>query len=205
MRPGAALIAEGIEVRQSQHADLLWSWGPQPRRDGHWARGDVWRYAVPWSPVGLPVDDDLPAANRYFADGIHLAFIPRSLESGKVLGDFPAFASHLASLIALKRDVAPLLDGCRFVDTVGIACDGAYAKGYAAADGLAVVVANVTGDDVHAALRVDRARHRVAAAPSRTRSTRGGDAACTPTTDGLTVALAPYEVAVVAFDPEETP
>ncbi|MGH2380197.1 MAG: DUF6259 domain-containing protein, partial [Candidatus Limnocylindria bacterium] len=134
------LIAEGFEIRSSQHADLLWCWTDRLKPGRRQSHPEVWRYTLPGIPIALTIDDDLPTANRWFAQGVHLAIVPRSLESGKRLSDFPGFAAHVGQLIALRAACADDLAIERYVDTVGIVASDAVATGYRGSDVLALVV-----------------------------------------------------------------
>jgi len=195
------LIAEGMEIRSSQQADLLWCWTDRLKPGRRQSHPEVWRYTLPGAPIALTIDDDLPTANRWFAQGVHLAIVPRSLESGKRLSDFPEFAAHVRRLIALRAACGDDLAIERYVDTVGIIASEAVATGYRGPDVLVLVVANVRDEPVTASVGVDASRHRVTTGTAGTRSSLGTVGETGVAGDGdqlrVTLPLEPFEVQVV--------
>ncbi len=143
--PDAILIGEGIELLSSQVLDLGWCW--TFRRDGLNTRGpsnpEVMRYTLPWYRFAMPLDDDIETANQWFVLGMHLAIVPRSLESGKTLSEFPEFAAHISRLVKLYDQLESFLIDGRFMDTVGLSIEGAFARVYLTDTQVAVVIANL--------------------------------------------------------------
>lgn len=193
----AILIGEGAEVVTSQHLDLGWHWEFR-EKDGplQLPNPEVTRYTLPRLRFGLPLADDIPTANRWFALGLYLAVIPRGLESGKRLSDFPRFAEHLSRLAALRGRLERSLVHGTFVDDAGIAAEGALAKVYATDDELAVVVASLASDRRRATVRIDPTRW--ARANEATVSTLAGhDYPAALADDTVTLDLDGYEVRVI--------
>jgi hypothetical protein len=202
--PNALLISEGIELLASQAVDLGWSWVERRKPNPSQSNPEVSRYTLPWFTFALPLDDDVAAANHWFALGVHLAFIPRSLESGKKLSDFPEFARHLRRLIELRHRQRRRLSIDRFIDDVGINSAGAFVCAYAGATELAVVAANLSDMKSIAEIEIDANHHDLQGTSFQKDSTesdqlvgqaeRRGSATCWKQT------LQPYEVAVYIFE-----
>lgn len=144
----AILIGEGIELLSSQVLDLAWCW--TFRHNGLRTAGpsnpEVIRYTLPWSRFAMPLDDSIATANLWFVLGMHLAVVPRSLDSGKKLSDFPAFATHVAQLVKLYHQLEGFLIDGRFMDTVGLSFEGGFAKVYMADKQVSLVIANLQGE-----------------------------------------------------------
>jgi hypothetical protein len=203
--PDAILIGEGFEMLASQVLDLGWCWTQRYKAKG--ARRqfstEVMRYALPWSRLALPLDDDIPTANEWFVLGLHLAIVPRSLESGKLLSDFPAFAGHVASLVRLSADLEAFLVDGRFMDTVGLTAQGAFARVYIANGGLAVLIANLEDQPATCRFTLDGVCYGLADRAYRWRSCQGADTSSAARAQANhfvgEIALAPYEVGAAIF------
>lgn len=199
--PDSRLIAEGMEIRSSQQADLLWCWTDLLKPGRRQSNPEVWRYTVPGAPIALTIDDDLPTANRWFAQGIHLAIVPRSLESGKRLSDFPDFAAQVRRLIALRAACGDDLAIERYIDTIGIGASQVIATGYRGLDVFALIVANVRDEPVTASVELDASRHGLKAGTAGTRSSLGTIGETSVSDEGdlvrVTIPLQPFEVQVV--------
>lgn len=199
----AIVIGEGAEIVTSQHVDLGWHWEFR-EKDGplQLPNPEVARYTLPQLRFGLPLADDIPTANRWFALGLYLAVIPRGLESGKRLSSFPRFAEHLSRLVVLRSRLERTLVHGTFVDDVGITAEGALAKAYATHDELAVVVVNVVSDACRATIRIDRNRW-ACAADTIVSSLDGHDCPGVLVDETVTLELDCYDVQVLTLTREQ--
>ncbi len=190
------LVGEGWELLASQSMDMGWVWSGQPN-------AEVFRYTLPWARVARAVHVDPGDANRNFILGIHLAIIPKGIESGKKLSDFPEFAQHVARLSSFRERTERFwVDGI-FEDDLGLRLTGAFGKVYRTSTEVVVMIANLTGRPSNAKFELETRRHKIKgnsfAMISSIEHSSEGDAENGGDVLKVSKALGPYEVVAVVF------
>lgn len=190
------LVGEGWELLASQTMDMGWVWFGE-------SNAEVFRYTLPWARVARAVDIDLGDANRHFVLGVHLAIIPKGIESGKKLSDFPEFAQHISSLADFRKKTERFwIDGV-FADNVGLKIAGAFGKVYKTPDEVAVMIANLTNQPSTVNFELDSVRYTIegmsfSVVSSSMHSGRGSAERLDGTLKG-NMTLSSYEVVAVVF------
>jgi hypothetical protein len=148
------LVGEGWELLASQSMDMGWVWTGQNN-------AEVFRYTLPWAKVARAVHIDENDANRQFILGIHLAIIPKGVESGKNLSDFPGFAQHISGLASLHEGTERFWTDGVFKDDIGLTVVGAFGKIYQTQNEIAVMIANLSGQPSSASFELDAVLHHI--------------------------------------------
>jgi hypothetical protein len=194
--PEAVLIGEGWEVLASQHLDSGWVWRLPPNPE-------VLRYTLPWVINSAAVQVDPESANRYLILGLHLAIVPAGIESGKTLGDFPAFAQHIARLAAFRRTTERFWVDGSFQDDLGLKASGVFAKVYQTSQEVAIMMANLKDAATTANFEINTERYGIATSKFSAVSSHVGTTDETGTREGVNLTgsrtFAPYEVAAIIF------
>ncbi|MGH9447843.1 MAG: hypothetical protein ACRD3O_19290, partial [Terriglobia bacterium] len=171
-------------------------WSGQPN-------AEVLRYTLPWVGVARAVDVDPGDANRNFVLGVHLAIVPKGIESGKKLSDFPKFAEHLARLSSFRKKTERFWVDGTFEDDLGLKLSGAFGKIYKTPKEVVVMIANLTSQPSDAQFELDIRRYNIGGASFSMISSSGhsGEGNAEEMGDMLKggKALGPYEVIAVLF------
>lgn len=194
--PDWRLVGEGWELLASQEMDMGWVWFGEPN-------AEVFRYTLPWARVARAVNVDSGDANRNFILGVHLAIIPKGIESGKKLSDFPKFAQHMARLSSFRDKTERFwVDGI-FEDDLGLTLTGAFGKIYKTPREVAVMMANLTSLPSNAKFELEIRRHKIKGNSFSTISSTGqpDEGIAENAGDILKVSkvLGPYEVVAAVF------
>jgi hypothetical protein len=152
--PNWRLVGEGWELLASQGMDMGWVWSGQPN-------AEVLRYTLPWVRVARAVDVDPGDANRNFVLGVHLAVIPKGIESGKKLSDFPKFAEHMARLSEFQKRTERFWVNGVFEDDLGLKLSGGFGKIYKTPTEVALMIANLASRPSDANFELDSRRHDI--------------------------------------------
>ena len=194
--PDAILIGEGCEVVASQVLDAGWVWRLPPNPE-------VFRYTLPWMILAAATDVDPAQANSCFVLGLHLAIMPKALDNGKKLSDFPEFAQHVSGLARFREKTERFWVDGAFQDDIGLRLSGAFGKVYKTRDEVAIMLANLTPEDAHANFELDSHRYGIAAASFSTISSSQSNGSGRAEKAGAilkgTISLGPYEVMAVVF------
>lgn len=152
--PNWRLVGEGWELLASQAMDMGWVWFGEPN-------AEVFRYTLPWARVARAVDVDPSDANRNFILGVHLAIIPKRIESGRKLSAFPKFARHMARLSGFRERTERFWVEGIFEDDLGLTLTGAFGKIYRTPAEVAVMMANLTSRPSDAKFELEIGRHKI--------------------------------------------
>jgi hypothetical protein len=194
--PDWRLVGEGWELLASQSMDMGWVWTGQNH-------SEVFRYTLPWAKVARAVHVDQSDANRNFVLGIHLAIIPKGVESGKSLSDFPEFAEHIGRLARFRKDTNRFWTDGVFQDDLGMKVDGAFGKIYQTKNEVAMIVASLSSQSSTVPFEVDLLRYSINGDSFSIVSSNGqSGTGTTERTQGVlkgSIALGSYEVVAVVF------
>jgi hypothetical protein len=194
--PNWRLVGEGWELLASQSMDMGWVWSGE-------SNAEVFRYTLPWAKVARAVDVDPSDANRHLVLGVHLAIIPKGIESGKKLSDFPEFAQHVASLVDFRKKTERFwVDGI-FADDLGLKVVGAFGKIYRTPDEVSVMIANLTNQPSTANFELNSLYYNIESTSFSVVSSRGDiSQRSAERLDGVlkgNMTLSGYEVMAVIF------
>lgn len=202
----ALLVGEGAEMRATQYYDLCWMWNVWGLDNTTAYPVEILRYSMPWLRIAIALDDNFAVANKLFVLGIYLAFFNRNYHCETVkLSDWPEFAQHIKKLAKLRKAVLNFMVDGQFVDDLGLQCKGAYAKVYQRVDGLAVVVAETTGQRQRVTVQLDGSRYNISGAQCKRVDLTGEQHSNTFKRSSAgqlrtEIDLGPWEVGVLIFD-----
>ena len=194
--PDAILIGEGVDLLASQVVDTGWVWRLP-------SNPEVFRYTLPWMILAAATDVDPAQANNHFVLGLHLAIMPKALDNGKKLSDFPEFAQHVAGLASFRQRTERYWVDGTFQDDVGLRVSGAFGKVYKTPQELAIMVANLSNKPAVADFELDSNLYAITSASfsviSSSRPGASGRAEKPKDVLKGTRHLRPYEVIAVVF------